>query len=107
MDCRDIFDLHCHLKGKVKALKSTQAEIMVGQNTQANLVYRVWANVVHTAVNGVKSTGNGVKSLENGMKSPGNAVNTRDIPGHFSISIYLFLHFKFFLGTPFCGPQTF
>ena len=23
------------------------------------------------------------------------------------ISIYLFLHFKFFLGTPFCGPQTF
>jgi len=49
------------------------------------------ANVVHTAVNGVKSArsgvksaGNGEKSLENGMKSPGNAVNTREIPGHFS-----------------------
>ena len=84
MDCRDIFDLHCHLKGKVNALKSTQAEIMVGQNTWANLVYRAWANVVLTVVNGVKSMGNGVKSLENGMKSPGNAVNTREIPGHFS-----------------------
>ena len=61
---------------------------MVARNTQPNLVYGAWANVVHTAVNGVKSMGNGVKSLENGMKSPGNAVNTREIPGHFS-SIYI------------------
>ena len=62
---------------------------MVARNTQPNLVYGAWANVVHTAVNGVKSMGNGVKSLENGMKSPGNAINTREIhtreiPGHFS-----------------------
>ena len=57
---------------------------MVAQNTQANLVYGARANVVHTAVYGVNSAENGVKSLENGMKSPGNAVNTREIPGHFS-----------------------
>ena len=64
---------------------------MVARNTQPNLVYGAWANVVHTAVNGVKSMGNGVKSLgngvkslENGKKSQGNAVNTREIQGHFS-----------------------
>ena len=84
MDCRDIFDLHYHLNDKVKALKSTEVEIMVAQNTLPNLVHGAWASVVHTAVNGVKSAGNGVKSLENDMKSPGNAVNTREIPGHFS-----------------------
>ena len=40
--------------------------------------------MVSTAVNGVKLAGNDMKSLENGKQSPGNAVNTREIPGHFS-----------------------
>ena len=69
---------------------------MVARNTQPNLVYGAWANVVHTAVNGVKSMGNGVKSLENGMKSPGNAVNTREIPGHFSSTRYFNAWISFF-----------
>ena len=73
----------------VIVLKSTGVEIMVAQNTWTNLVYGAWANVVSTAVNGVKLAGNGVKSLENGKQSPGNAVNTREIPGHFSSIQYL------------------
>ena len=32
-DCELILGLHCHLKGKVKALKPTQVKIMVAQNT--------------------------------------------------------------------------
>ena len=68
----------------VKALKSTGVELLVAENTEANFLHGAWANVMHTAVNGVKSMGNGVKSLENGMKSLGNAVNTWEIPGHFS-----------------------
>ena len=69
-------DLHYHLNDKVKALKSTEVEIMVAQNTLANLVYGARANGVHTAVIWVES-------LKNGMKPPGNAVDTREIPGHF------------------------
>ena len=33
LDCRDIFNLHCNLNGKVNALMSTGAEIMVALNT--------------------------------------------------------------------------
>ena len=59
---------------------------MVARNTQPNLVYGAWANVVHTAANGVKSMGNDVESLENNMISPGNAINPRETLGHFSSS---------------------
>ena len=75
-------DLHYHLKGKAKALKSTGAEIMVAQNTKSNLTHEAIGPSAHRDRISMKNWES--MNLRKVWEIKGNTKKSREILGYFS-----------------------